>query len=421
MEEYRDHPTQPARLAPMTPISLVQRLHAVCIAVLLLAGCAAPSHYTSLDLELLPCEQGGPATPRFFLPVEFDAVGEPVYGDQVTDLLKRFGPEGRSVSDLVVFIHGWNKNPVSAENDYQNFICRLHGRLRVPFIPIQKLEGRLVVVGIFWPSTITNQATEPYLLKPVSYYRIRDRADRIASVGLANLFTRIADTLSKEQSSSTPEMSKPRVHLIGHSFGGRMVVEALSELNSDKKLVPLLMVAQSTSVVLINAATPAQRLDWLRKAASDAREKGDAGRASESTKSYFYNIHSFNDTANRVLFPLASALSNDKPANDRAANDKPACAAGACGILDYATLCVDASGHIPAESKALTDEELKARLNAWNVDASAIVFDHSDIYKGRMATLIADLLYNDRARQRYPFPLSQKPPTEGRCVSVPAS
>jgi len=38
-------------------------------------------------------------------------------------------------------------------------------------------------------------------------------------------------------------------------------------------------------------------------------------------------------------------------------------------------------------------------FNAWNVDATSVVFDHSDIYKGRVASLVADLVYgNDKTR-----------------------
>jgi hypothetical protein len=60
------------------------------------------------------------------------------------------------------------------------------------------------------------------------------------------------------------------------------------------------------------------------------------------------------------------------------------------GVQNYATLCVDDSGKLQLDKRATSGG---TGLNAWNVDATRIVFDHSDIYKGRVATLIADLLY----------------------------
>jgi hypothetical protein len=49
-----------------------------------------------------------------------------LFSHQVEELHRRLESE-RPVTDLVLFIHGWNKNPSSAELDYQNFLCRLHG------------------------------------------------------------------------------------------------------------------------------------------------------------------------------------------------------------------------------------------------------------------------------------------------------
>jgi hypothetical protein len=83
-----------------------------------LVGCTAARQYTSLDLALLPCEQGD--SPIFFQALEFDERGTPLYEEQGEVLHERLR-KGPAVTDLVFFVHGWNKNVSSAESDYQNF------------------------------------------------------------------------------------------------------------------------------------------------------------------------------------------------------------------------------------------------------------------------------------------------------------
>ena len=348
----------------------------IVLLVPLTACGGGPSRYTSLDLALLPCEQG--SAPIFFRAVEFDAAGQPVFQHQVEELRDRLH-SGPPVTDLVFFVHGWNKNPSSAELDYQNFLCRLHARLRT-IIGDQKRADGLLVVGVFWPSTITNEGHDPLLVKPVSYYQIRARADSIAKTGLTSLLKSLTPVLA-ERRGGLPV----RLQLVGHSFGGRMLIRALEELQSSSVLVPLLQAAGTVNVVLLNAAVPPVRFEWLSEAIVRAKQQNVPGRFTKETDSYLFNVHSFQDTANRVLFPVASLFSDD-PAT---------CAAGACGVPSFATLCVDTSGKIRPRGKLAQPETTAGiRLNAWNVDATRIVFDHTDIYKGRIATLVADLLYD---------------------------
>ena len=300
------------------------------------------------------------------------------------------------MTELIFFLHGWNKNPSSAEVDYQNFLCRLHARLRGIIGDKDKQSG-LLVLGVFWPSTITNRTREPFYLLPFSYYGIRDRADSVAEKGLAPLMAALIPQIQ----------SGLRLHLIGHSFGGRMLVRSLEKLHERKELVPFLTAADAVNVVLLNAALPPTRFDWISEAVSVAKSQRARARFTPDTASYLFNIHSFNDTANRVLFRLASVF-----------NDDPAlCAAGACGVPSYATLCVDDSGKLQLDNTGrLTRSALADRLNAWNVDATSFVFDHSDIYKRRMASLIADLLYDEKAKQRFPAGSDTTTPADARCV-----
>lgn len=352
--------------------------------LLLTSGCAVKPRYNSLDLALLPCESGD--SPEFFRAIEFDERGAATHEKQLQGLRKRF-EDGRPITDLVLFVHGWNKNPSSAELDYQNFICRLHGRLR-NIVGESKRAGGLLVLGIFWPSTITSRAEEPLLLKPLSYYRIRDRADSVAETGLTEL-------LSELRQGMRQRPVPVRLHLIGHSFGGRMVVRSLETLQRRGELVPFLMSAESVNVVLVNAAVSPSRFEWISDAVDTARRNKMPARFTSDTASYLFNVHSRNDSANRYLFPLASLFNEDQST----------CAAGACGVSTFSTLCVDSSGVIaPSPKGPLPAGIPNAGLNLWNIDATRVVFDHSDIYKGRVATLIADLLYDPSIRNALQTP-----------------
>jgi pimeloyl-ACP methyl ester carboxylesterase len=348
------------------------------LAVLLLASCTLPGRYTSLDLALLPCESRSADT-VFFSPVEFKADGtlfDPRQKEVLIDYLER-----GTFTDLFLFLHGWNKNPSSAEFDYQNFICRFHAKLDET-LHASKRRGNLKVVGIFWPSTISNRAQEPMLIKPASYYRIRNRVDDLARSALAPLLDSIGEVLI----ALGDRGGQRRLHLVGHSFGGRMIIRSFQTLNDTGQLVPILESVDATNVVLINAAAPPTFFGWINEAVIDAWLKERPARFTDSTDSFLVNLHSDRDLANKYLFRMASAFNTDPQS----------CAVGACGIPDVPTLCVNEIGKV-VEPEAQASAR-RPELNVRNIDASAIVYGHSDIYKGRIASLVADLLYDPETR-----------------------
>lgn len=345
----------------------------------LISGCATKSNYTSLDIDLLPCESGD--APRFFHSVEFDAMGKLRYPDQIKGIEQRYT---RPVTDVVVFVHGWNKNPSSAESDYQDFLCRLHGKMR-DVIGNRKRGGGLVVIGVFWPSTVSGKQKDPLLVKPVSYFKMRDRADYIASTGLYELFLTLGK-LNEQSPSGTPE----RIQLIGHSFGARMVLASLSELNDKGELDTFLASSKSANVVLLNAAVAPDRFLWLPVALRESTFGTEMGFQNEAANSQLFNVHSYNDDATRRLFPIAS-LFNDEPS---------VCAAGACGVPEFKTVTLGESGDIELPEPDCPDS--LRNINAWNVDATAVVASHTDIYKGRIAALLSRLTYDDGLKSALP-------------------
>jgi len=383
----------PGRKSPLMLVALLLA-SGVLIAV---SSCTSQPRYTSLDIDLMPCERGLD-TPKFFRAIEFDVNGGFKYPQQKRDLLS-YVESGRQITDLIVFNHGWNKSAESAEFDYQRFICRLHNEL-THYIGDTKRRGGLLIVGVFWPSTITNRPSEPFLLKPLSYYKIRSRADSIAKDALSSFLSDLGRSiLTRSGIARKGTDIAPRIHLLGHSFGARMIMRALEELNerdgiTGSLLVDFLTIAEYLNVVLLNAATPKERFEWIAEAIAQAREVqgyGAVARFTDSTDSFLFNLHSEHDSANKYLFKLASLFNSDSVD----------CAVGACGIPQYPTLCVNTSGDVTSvrEQGENTLRQLTG-INAWNADTQNIVFSHSDIYKGRVAKLVSKLLYDENLRDR---------------------
>jgi len=368
----------------------------------LIAGCRAQPRYTSLDIDLLPCERGID-TPRIFKAIEFREDGSHKYPEQIEEIKARIERAPQPVTDLIVFTHGWNKNPKSTEFDYREFLCRLHTELEI-VIGDRKRKGGLLIIGVFWPSTITNRDREPVLIKPVSYYQIRARADFIAEESMSRLFETLGESIRKasplEELGPSSDVS-PRLHVLGHSFGGRMTMRAMEQLNGEiegdgtSKLVRFLTSTELINVVLLNAAMPNERFEWIDEAIGKARQiQQDTGvlvpaRFTTSTGSYLFNVHSEHDSANRVLFRMASMFNDDSSE----------CAVGACGIPKYATLCVTDAGVVESIEPARQPGDATTQdILVWNANSGNIVFAHSDIYKGRVANLVSDLLYDEDLR-----------------------
>ena len=329
--------------------------------VLLLPGSTFSPLYTGKDLARLPCES--PAS-KFFYPVEFDADGNMLYEDQlhaakVAALTRR---------DIIIFVHGWDKTAGSAEGNYQDFLCRLYWR----GVGDQYLaEDQAIVIGVFWPSTILRNHEDFPLIKPVSYYIIRARADTFAVEGIQKrLLPAILDTTERDH-----EM---RLHIIGHSFGARMLIKAVSDYFRQSILDELPHYFSSVNfVLLLPAIEPGIENSQASHFISELNQllgARDHVRRMEPEHLRIFNVYSERDWANRFLFPISEAL-NFK---------MPSCSIGACGEPSAPVLTVDEAGTI--------NEWTPNIGRIWNVKADSIISSHSDIYKSRVAGLIWSLI-----------------------------
>ncbi len=330
------------------------------------------SRYTSEDVAILPCEAASAS--RFFFPIEFDIGGGNRFPeDQFRALEQAILDKRRPLSHIYIFVHGWNKTPYIAEREYQDFICRLHARIQPRDPSATSLPpANILMIGVFWRSTLMANLPDPLLLKWLTYFMIRNRADLVAVKGFQQLMRNVSGQVFDRGGIR-------QLNLIGHSFGGRMLVLGLQcfirkkhQDNRGGKFEDFMerRIAQ-TNVITLNAAVAPREV--LRPIGPEEPSLMEVLK--NKWHGHFFNVFSRHDRATGALFPLASCFTSDQAAR----------AIGATALGGYKVFDVSDSGHVAAP------ERLRKESVA-NLDASNIVFDHSDIYKGRVATLLHEIM-----------------------------
>jgi hypothetical protein len=364
----------------------------LCLVFGLMVGCAQTGQYTSKDITTLPCEQ---KANEFFFPLEFDESGNQVYADQAPAIEKALHQAQR----VYVFVHGWNKTPKLAEGDYQDLICRFYTHSKHDSANAK----RSIIIGVFWPS-----ADFPPLL---NFWRMKNRADDLASTGFQSLIKLLADPAIESGGHYD-------LVLIGHSFGGRIILRGISQYIA--QLTPekhrFLSSLNQLQLVLLTTAMGEYTLlpFWGRTETEDPfefkREWDSQAFLQEMVHQYgreftrkdllldvlqlrlqwqptlvqlsgltdfrAYNIFSTHDDANRFLYPIGSFMERGGPT----------CAIGACSVSQWPKL-------VSATSAGSLESGVDlAQSNLWNVDASKVIFSHTDIYKGRIANLVWELI-----------------------------
>jgi hypothetical protein len=205
-----------------------------------------------------------------------------------------------AVRDIFFIAHGWNTAPAAARSLYERFFAEMP-------------DGNYAVAGVFWPSLEFGggAAWRPELraladpedgieelirripegaavLRPsqalnlLSYFRMKHRAGVIGAQGLAPVLARLADR---------------RLHLVGHSFGARLVTAAAHALPAG---------VRPTSLSLLQAAFShfafAEKFDGRRDGAFRAvvAERRIAGP--------ILITHTHADKAVTLAYPIASRI-----------------------------------------------------------------------------------------------------------------
>ncbi|MFI6043607.1 hypothetical protein ACIA8C_18380 [Nocardia sp. NPDC051321] len=151
--------------------------------------------------------------------------GSPVRAAAVPNFLTNRLAIPRTATDIVVFAHGWRNTRTTAEQRARQFFTLVEDRYRSERDSYPRLKawhGYYVIVR--WPSM-----SNP---RPSGYRRIRDRAHAMTTEGrAAQALGQLLGYLNTERQLPGPSAlrnaSGQYLHCVGHSFGGRFLVEAV--------------------------------------------------------------------------------------------------------------------------------------------------------------------------------------------------
>jgi hypothetical protein len=99
--------------------------------------------------------------------------------------------------------------------------------LRTDFGTTRSPDGEALVAGI---GDAIRRLVPRQVIRLLTVYQMKDRAGRVGSKGVAPLLDQLL--------GADPA---PRVHLIGHSYGGKVVLSATSRIESDRKVHSMLL------------------------------------------------------------------------------------------------------------------------------------------------------------------------------------
>jgi hypothetical protein len=196
-----------------------------------------------------------------------------------------------------------------------------------------------------------------------TYFQMKGRAGDVGSVGVAPMIKRVR--------ARFPAI---KVHLVGHSFGGRLVIAAANALDDN---------TGSVSVSLLQAAFSHNGLsqDFLNGEPGFFRDVIAKKRASGP----IIITHTKNDTAVGIAYPLASRLAGQKAAS-----------AAALGDANDPFGGMGRNGAQRTKEVAKTDIQLAnaghkygfATGSVYNLLADEFIADHSDVRKSQVAYAI---------------------------------
>ncbi len=241
---------------------------------------------------------------------------------------------------VVVYVHGWKHN---ADSDDDNVV-----RFRQVLRSLSHIERESTcqrkMIGLYvgWRgASISNSSYSPEVIQDITFWDRKSTASAVAQGSVRELFAR----LHSLQGAATPPPSNPpksncvehplRSLIVGHSFGGLIVFEVLSEalirdvadyqqerlgeLPADKSetktqhtrkpryfarnRTPRLP-RESDLILIINPAVEASRYDALARAIDPKQHEYKNYRAP-----IFISLTSTDDWATRIAFPIGRTFS----------------------------------------------------------------------------------------------------------------
>ena len=293
----------------------------------------------------------------------------------------RFG-----TTDVFLYSHGWWTTAIRALTQYNRFSTEFSDKaLEIAALnppPLPNLPAKAFGIGLHWPSTISEDPSSPADFAEVTtFYTMEKRADTIGEHGLYSILRMVIEA---NQNANTPL----RFHLLGHSFGCKVVCSALQAIATDA-LKNIITTALDINVVLLQAAFQ-----------NDAMEDGEDYECMPSDKldARVLVTRSTLDKALGTQFPLAQTINIFGKNKDRVAlgfggpSDGTKAKFGGCAELTVAPGF--AHGNFNAQGQRLVCADITP-IHEANTSYPVDGFSghHSDINIPELYELIAAFLF----------------------------
>ncbi|MFT2018177.1 hypothetical protein ACMA1D_20395 [Streptomyces sp. 796.1] len=156
--------------------------------------------------------------------------GEPVPADRLVDHLAHWLRPPEWATDILVYAHGWQTGQPAALRNAQRLLALVHQQhARHP-----RLYPRLHTAAGYAPWTVVVRWPSSSQRLRKGYYAVRDRAHAMSAPGrgfaphvLGHLLGYLDAERGDPRADTLRTATGRYLHLIGHSFGGRFLCEAV--------------------------------------------------------------------------------------------------------------------------------------------------------------------------------------------------
>lgn len=263
-------------------------------------------------------------------------------------------PQGAAV---FVFVHGWKHN---ARHDDSNVI---QFREFLSRAAENEVVGKRKVIGLYlgWRGAVTNIPA----LKETTYWARKSVAQEVGAGGVTEIFAKLHQVLVAQ--TDNQDLYKNSYVIIGHSFGGAIVLSALHDVLLKDLVAANTSISETPvrckkinrfadALILLNPAIEANKVVLLKEAA--ARCVFDKNQAP-----LLHVLSSDGDNATRIFFPLGEYANISSPLSPKKLKRK---VNGKDIILDERELSLTTIGNIEQFRTAYLSFDKEAE--DWSMD-----------------------------------------------------
>ena len=271
--------------------------------------------------------------------VEFDDQGwfyNPRQADELYKLLQEEGEKGELL--LFVYVHGWQHNANFCDDNvccFRDLMREMHEMEATVYNPNPMKRRRVIGIYLGW----RGRSIEGEMLQWATFWSRKNAATKVALGSAREVLSHLRvfydDRYRASLSKNKPPWEMTRLITMGHSFGGLLVYNAVSQA-----LVNSAVRAQANGgnlydrfgdlVVLVNPAFEGTRYEVLHAAAAGI-PKNESTKVKNAAPPISMIFTAINDTATGKAFPLGRHISqlfdsysdSPKEENVRAPHSKP--------------------------------------------------------------------------------------------------